>query len=87
MFETGATPFDKNGIAYDLSVEHIMDREIGGQNTEENFRLTSYSFNALRDIFKKTQLESAYGIEYQGGQYWYLGMFPEDLDNPILIMV
>ena len=52
--QNGSIPENYNGE--ELTVEHIIDREIGGNNFEENFTLMPEQTNKAKDFLKRRQM-------------------------------
>ncbi len=70
MRETGKFPKS----CTDYTVEHIIDRDIGGTNTPSNFIIMPEAYNKLKDRLKALQI-AAYGPD--SNQKWFLTWVPD----------
>lgn len=73
MRATGKIPLNDEGQSYNLTIEHIVDREIGGQNDVKNFILMHSSINAQKDKFKKKQIAA---FKYETDGFWIITWQP-----------
>lgn len=78
MERDGKIPLKADGKSYNLTVEHIVDREMGGTNHLHNFTLMSQDLNARKDKFKKKQLSALRGSE-KG--FWIITWQPKKLPD------